>query len=146
MDIWQVLLWAGISIVLILAEIGTVQLVAIWFGTGSLVAFVTALFGIDFRVQIITFIVTSIILLILTRPLVKKLLKTKKVATNADTIIGQKCIVTEKINNLHSTGRVFVNGLSWTARALEDNSVYDVDEMCRVVKIEGVKAIVESIE
>lgn len=146
MEIWQVLLWAVVTIILVLTEIGTVQLVAIWFGTGSLVAFITALCGVDFRVQIITFIVSSIVLLLLTRPLVKKLLKTKRVATNADSIIGQKCIVTEKIDNLHSTGRVFVNGLSWTARATEDGCKFDVDEMCRVVRIEGVKAIVEPLE
>lgn len=142
MEIWQVLMWAIVTIILIVAEIGTVQLVAIWFAAGSLIAFISSLFGIDFRIQIILFIIASILLLLATRPLAKKLLKNKKTPTNADSIIGQKAVVTEKIDNIHNMGRVHVNGLSWSARSKNDDQVFDVDQTCKVVKIEGVKAIV----
>lgn len=146
MEIWQVLMWAIVTIILIIAEIGTVQLVAVWFAAGSLIAFISSLFGVDLAIQIVLFIIASIILLVATRPLAKKLLKNKKVATNADSIIGQKAVVTETIDNLHNTGRIHVNGLSWSARSKNDDRIFDVDNTCKVVKIEGVKAIVVPFE
>lgn len=145
MELWQVLFWAIVTIVLVVAEIGTVQLIAIWFGAGSLVAFITSFFGIDFKIQIAVFLLVSIVLLLLTRPFVKKFLSNKRVATNADSIIGQKGLVYEPIDNLHQSGRITVNGLDWAARAEDDNQTFEVNQLCEVVRIEGVKAIVRAL-
>ncbi|WMJ21888.1 NfeD family protein [Paludicola sp. MB14-C6] len=145
MVIWHIIFWAVLTIALVCAEIGTVQMIAIWFGAGSLAAFVSAFFGISFQLQIIIFITVSIILLILTRPIVKKYTKGKHIATNADSIIGKTCVVIEKIDNLRNTGRVHVNGLDWTARAQEDTDTFEVDSVCVVVDIQGVKAIVKPV-
>lgn len=48
MEMWHVLFWAALTVLLIAAEIATVQLVAVWFAAGSLAAFVSSLFGLDF--------------------------------------------------------------------------------------------------
>ena len=82
--LWQVVFWAVLTILLVIVEIVTVQLVAVWFAAGSLAAFISSLFQIDFLVQIVIFIIISVILLAATRPVVKKILKGKKVHTNAD--------------------------------------------------------------
>jgi membrane protein implicated in regulation of membrane protease activity len=64
------------------------------------------------------------------------------VATNADSLIGQEAVVTQKIDNLHSTGAVKINGQEWTARSVVQEHVIDVDEVVMVRAIEGVKLIV----
>jgi len=147
MDYWQLILWAGLAVALLVSEIATVQLVAIWFGGGSLAAFVAALLGVSFTAQIVIFILVSVILLIFTRPFIKKKLNIKKTATNADRIIGQVCIVTEEIDNECQTGRINVDGMGWSARLIGDSpsATIEVGQRCEVVGIKGVKAIVKPL-
>lgn len=136
------LFWAILSVALIVVEIITVDLVAVWFAGGSIAAFIAALFGTELWLQIIVFIVVSAILLIVTRPVVRRLSsEQKKVATNADSLIGEECLVKERINNLENTGRVLVGGLLWTARTI-DGTPAEVGETCVIDSIVGVKLIV----
>lgn len=143
MSLGLVITWAIITIVLICVEIASVQLVAIWFAAGGLAAFIASLFGAELFPTLYIFIIVSIILLLCTRPFVKKYLTPKKVATNADSIIGMICIVSEKVENLSGSGRILVNGLSWAAKSVVDELSFDVDEKAKIVAIEGVKAVIE---
>ena len=72
--------WLMLFIVLIAIEIITMGLTTVWFAGGSLVAFFAALAGINGYVQVVLFLVISLVLLIFTRPLVKKQLLTKREA------------------------------------------------------------------
>ena len=68
--------------------------------------------------------------------------KSNKDATIAlDGVIGEKCTVVEKIDSSAGCGQVKINGQSWSARAVDDNTVYDIGQTLRVVAIEGVKLI-----
>lgn len=142
MEMWHVLFWAALTVLLIAAEIATVQLVAVWFAAGSLAAFVSSLFGLDFYWQVIVFIAGSVLLLIATRPIVRRIAKGKQIHTNADSVVGQECVVKEEINNLAGTGRVYANGLFWTARNAEGDQVIPEGEVCEVTEIQGVKLLV----
>lgn len=48
MEIWEILFWAALSVVLIIAEIVTVELVAVWFAGGGIAAFIVSLFETPF--------------------------------------------------------------------------------------------------
>lgn len=142
MEIWEILFWAALSVVLIIAEIVTVELVAVWFAGGGIAAFIVSLFETPFWVQLLVFAVVSLLLLLATRPVVRRLVSDrKKVATNADSMIGQEAIVKEKIDNREDTGRVLASGLLWTARTV-DGSTLEPGETCTVDSIVGVKLIV----
>lgn len=134
--------WLIATIVFSVAEAVTVQLISIWFAAGSLIALVSSMLGAPLWLQITLFFAGAGILLIATRPIAKKLIGTKKIATNADMVIGSTGIVEQPINNVHETGRVFVNGLSWAARS-EDGSEIAADETVVIRRIEGVKLFVE---
>ncbi len=82
--------------------------------------------------------------LIATRPLTKKILSKKKQPTNADRNIGQIAVVTEEIENLKDKGAVKVNGVVWTAKNTADDPI-PAGEKVRILRIEGVKLIVEKI-
>ncbi len=146
MVLWHIVFWAVLTVVLIGAEIATVHLISVWFGAGSLVAFVSSFFAIDFYVQIIIFIAVSIILLLATRPFVKNFLNSSgHVKTNADSIIGKSCVVTEEVNSLAGTGRAFVDGLSWSAKSADNNAIFKEKDVCEVIDIQGVTLIVKAI-
>lgn len=146
MEIWHILVWAVLTVVLIVLEMSTVQFVAIWFAAGGLVSFVVSFFGLPFPVEIIVFILTSFALLICTRPLVKKFLNEKKTPTNVDSMIGMTCVVLTRIDNTAGTGRVHVNGLDWSARSFDSSIAFEPDQKCKIVSIEGVTLIVTKLE
>ena len=58
-----------------------------------------------------------------------------------ESVIGERCLVTERIDNFAGCGQVKVNGQGWSARGAYDNDVFEVGESLMVVAIEGVKLI-----
>ena len=96
--------------------------------------------------QIIAFLIVAFGLLYATKPWSKKFIDTKKESTNADRAIGQEVRVMERVSNLDQTGRAIVHGLEWTVRTEDDNMIIEQGELVRVLRIAGVKLIVERIE
>ena len=135
--------WLIIMVVLIVVEVMTLGLSTIWFAFGALVSFIASLFGASVAVQIVLFLVVSIISLILTRPIAMKYLNKGKIKTNTESLIGKHAVVATQINNLEETGQVKVNGLDWTARAKSEEQIIEKDSIVEIIRIDGVKLIVE---
>lgn len=135
-------MWLMLTVVFAIFEAVTVQLVSIWFAGGALLAWVAGIIGLGIWVQTAVFIITSALLLLLTRPLVKRLLKKRDTSTNLDRIIGKNIIVSERVDNYAPSGKAIINGVSWSLRS-DDDSVIDVGEHVTVERIEGVHLIVK---
>ena len=134
--------WLVSMIALFVIEAATVNLMTLWFAFGALAALIASLLGAELWLQIVLFIAVTIVTLIPTRKIAKKYFgKAKHQPTNADMVIGKECIVTEKIDNLSSTGAVKCMGKQWTARS-EDGEVIAEGEVVTAVEIKGVKLIV----
>jgi len=138
--------WFALFLVFIVVECLTVGLVSIWFAGGSLVAMIVAMAGAGIAWQCIAFLVVSAVLLVVTRPVVKKYLLNKRVKTNYQSIIGEVAKVTEGIDNFNQTGAALVDGKEWTARSTEDKVTMDRGTLVTVVAIEGVKLMVKPYE
>ena len=136
------IIWLALLIVFAITEGVTVALVSIWFMGGALAALIAALCGTELWVQVVLFFTVSILLLLCLRPLSKRLIKQKKVATNADSNIGKEAVVTERIDNLQGSGAVRISGVEWSARSA-DGSEIEKGAVVRVLRIEGVKVCVE---
>lgn len=136
------ILWLILLVAFAIVEGVTVSLVSVWFIGGAAAALIAALCGAEVWLQVVLFFGVSIVLLLCLRPLSKRLLKQKKVATNADSNIGKEAIVTEKIDNLQGKGAVKIAGVEWSARS-EDGSVIEKDAVVRILRIEGVKVCVQ---
>lgn len=137
-------IWLTLAIVFAITEVVTVGLTTIWFSLGALVSLLLVICGVDnITVQIVVFVLVSLLSLIATRPLVKKYINKKVQPTNADRCIGKEAFVTEEINNMLSKGAVKVNGVEWSARS-EDNSVIEIGKKVKIISIDGVKVIVQT--
>ncbi len=136
--------WLGLLIAFAAAEAATVGLVSIWFAAGALAALRSTFFTSNIWLQIFLFLLVSTITLALVRPLTKKYLTPKQVATNADRVIGREAVVTEAIDDLNATGVVRVAGIEWTARSGTDVTI-PVGATVKVLRIDGVKLIVEPV-
>ncbi len=133
--------WIILCIIFIIIEAVTPQLTTIWFALGSVASFVLALLGRGYPLQLAAFVAVSVIFLLLTRPLARRLTKKDYVPTNADRLIGEEAVVTEKIDNLTATGTVKINGQIWNARSQNGEEI-SVGETVRVTEISGAKLIV----
>lgn len=137
--------WLIALIVFGVIEAATVGLASVWFALGALAALITSALTSSVFIQIVVFLVVSIITFMLIRPLAQKFFNTGRVATNADRIIGMEGIVTEEIDNLMAHGLVSVSGALWTARS-EENATIPADTKVKILRIEGVKVFVTPAE
>lgn len=137
--------WLVAFVTFVGIEINTMALTIIWFAGGALIAFFAALVGFSVRVQLVTFLAASFMLLYFTRPFAAKFINKGTVKTNTDSLIGRKARVTVKINNNLSSGAAVLNGQEWTARAVEDEMEIPEGETVIVKEIRGVKLIVDRI-
>ena len=142
----ETIFWLVLFVVLLIIEILTMGLTTVWFAGGALVAFILAYVGFGLPVQIIVFLLVSIILLILTRPIAIKFFNKERQKTNAESLIGQKAVVLETIDTIHGTGRVEVNGMEWSAKVDEASYKVDAGEIVVIEGIQGVKLIVRKEE
>ena len=133
--------WLILMVVFLIAEACTVSLVSIWFAVGSMGALIASMCDAQLWIQIAVFLVLSATLLACMRPFVKKFIKPKITATNADSIIGSEGFVTEDIDNLSARGQVKLGGMFWSARSTSADPI-SKDTKVKVDRIEGVKVFV----
>ena len=109
----MIFVWLGLTVLFLILEGISVQLTSIWFALGAIVAMLLAVFHVDsLPVQIAAFVIVSLVTLIATRPLTRKLID---------------------------------KGTQWTARSADGTDI-STGETVRVLRIEGVKLIVEKTE
>lgn len=146
MGISMIAVWLILFFVFLILELITAgSLVSIWFCFGALASALAARAGLGVIEQAVVFIVISIALLILTKPFIKKIIKPKKEATNADRIINQKAIVMEDIDNLSGKGMIKADGKEWSARNLVEDEIIIKGTEVIVVEIKGVRAIIKKL-
>ena len=140
---WQI--WLVIAGVFFIGEIFTVGFLLFWFGIGALFALITSLITSNIIIQTIVFLVSSVILLFATKPLVNKFLKNENsVKTNAFSIVGKNAIVIKDIDSLKGKGQIKVDSEVWSAES-ENGEPIGKDAEVNIVKIDGVKAVVRKI-
>jgi membrane protein implicated in regulation of membrane protease activity len=137
--------WLVLSVVLFVIESFTVQLLCLWFAVGALAGMIASGLGAPLWAQFLVFLLVSLATLIPGRRLFKTKLLKRIVPTNADQVIGQIAVVQDDIDNIGGVGRVMVSGLSWAARTDGGQEVPAGGEV-RVLRIDGVKLIVEPLE
>lgn len=135
--------WVAVTILCIVIETFTLSLTTIWFAISAFVMVFLAFTPLSFAAQLSIFVVLSLVLLIFTRPLLKKKLNQKKIATNYERTIGQIAVVTRKITALEK-GTVKINGMEWTA-TVKDDIVLEEGTKCIIEEITGVTACVKEI-
>jgi len=136
-------IWLAAAVILLIVEGLAPGLVSIWFAFGAFAAMIASICGAPLWLQIVWFFVVSVAALLLMRPFAKKYVNGRAVPTNADMAIGQDCVVTETIDNVLGTGAVKIGGKVWTARMAAPDGRAPKGRVLRVVRIDGVKLIVE---
>lgn len=140
LPLWAI--WLILCGIFLLIEIFNISFLLIWPGIGSFFAFIASILGAPIEIQIAVFAISTTLMIIFMKPLVKKFFKNKDdTKMNNNTMIGKKGIVIKEINPLEETGQVKVAGELWSAITLDNNKI-EINETVKVTKVEGVKLVV----
>ena len=136
-------IWLIIFVACIVIEIISMGLTTIWFAGGALIAAVAAALDVPLWVQIVLFVLVSLVLLYFTRPIAVKYFNKDRIKTNAESLVGKQAIVISEIDNLQGIGQVTVEGKEWTARTVTDGVTLQTGSVVIIRAISGVKLMVE---
>lgn len=136
------IIWIGIIVAFGLLESITVSIIGVWFVLGAILSFILSLFGLPVEVQVASFLIFSILMLIFMRPILKDKLKVGIIKTNVDAIAGETGIVIQPLEKF-KTGQVKIKGQVWTADT-EDGHPLEVGTEVTILRVQGVKVIVKA--
>ncbi|MFB5189620.1 NfeD family protein [Alicyclobacillus fastidiosus] len=146
---WIEWTWLILTFVCIILELLTAGIFFILFAVGTLLAFVVAFFSVSVIDQVVVFAAATLLCLLFLRPFVRRWLhlgrygKDYTVPDYIEQNIGREAPITRAIPE-NGTGQVRIGTEVWTARELHHRAVA-VGTTVRVVRIEGVTAIVEIV-
>lgn len=143
-QITMIIIWVIVIALAVVLEEQTAQLVSIWFAAGAIGGIIAALLKWEIYWQLLIFSGITLILVLSTRPLAKKLTLNTEVKTNADKLIGMKGKITKAIS-LEQKGEIQIDYQYWTAVSV-DNKEIKVGEIVVVKDIVGNKLVVDEIE
>ena len=136
----MVWIWIAVTVIAIVVEIITPELVSLWFAIGGLVGIVFSFIpGLPWWGEIIIFAVVSMVLLLSVRPVLKKYFHQKKLATNIDRVIGQevRMLTQADFDNL---GSAKIGDVVWSVKSENETSLLQ-DEIVKIVAVDGNKLI-----
>ncbi len=134
--------WIIFAIILLIGELMTGGFYLLSIGFGAIAAAILNYLQFSITIQIMAFIIVTLIFILVSRPLYKKLNNSavdKK--SNTERLIGLKAKVTEDIDS-HKIGTINVNGEVWKAVSDEEISK---GELVEITEIDGVKLKVKKL-
>ena len=128
--------WIILAIIFLIGELLSGGFYLLSIGLGAIAAAILNYLQFSITLQIIAFILITVIFILISRPLYRKLNKnTVDKKSNTERLIGLKAKVTEDIDS-HKIGTINVNGEVW--KAISDEKISEGEEV-EITDIEGVK-------
>ena len=135
---WMWLIMAGLLLVI---EIFTQGFLVFWFSVAALITTIVSIFTSSILIQVLVFVISSIILMFFTKKFSDKIRTTDtKRKFNIDTVIGETGVVEQEVSKLQF-GVVKVGGTTWTA--VTEEETIEVGQVVIIKHIDGVKLVVE---
>lgn len=136
------LIWLIAALVLIGAEALTGDMFLLMLGGGALAASgVTWLTDWPIWTDGLVFLIVSVLLLVLVRPVLRRrLTPAKETVMGIKALEGKKALVLDRV--ARDAGQVKLDGQIWTARPLNEGDVYEPGQSVTVVHIDGATAVV----
>jgi membrane protein implicated in regulation of membrane protease activity len=108
---------------------------------GAAVAALAAAVGVSVELQVALFAVTAVASLAFIRPIALRHMKTPaRLRSGTAALVGARAIVLERVDA--DRGQVKIGGEVWTARAYDEDDVFEPGARVDVMKIDGATALV----
>jgi membrane protein implicated in regulation of membrane protease activity len=136
--------WAGLAVLLGVAELFSLDLVLLMLALGAGVGVVTALIGLPVAVQILAALGASVAMLALVRPsIVKRLHSGPELTLGHKALVGKQGVVVSTVSA--DGGQIRIGGELWSARAFDETQVIKEGARVDIFEIRGATAVVHEI-
>ncbi|MGI5449042.1 NfeD family protein [Streptomyces sp. CA-243310] len=133
--VWWLIGAVGLGIPLVLTAMPEFGM----FAVGAVAAAVTAALGGGVVAQVLVFVIVSVALIAVVRPLANRHQRPQH-RTGIDALKGRSAVVLERVDG--GGGRIKLAGEIWSARALDADVSYEPGQSVDVVDIDGATAVV----
>lgn len=135
------LVWLIVGVLLIAAEALSGEFVLIMLGAAALAPAGSAALSAPIWVDVLVFAVTSLGLITLARPVLKRRLQPAETTlTNVAALLGGHAVVVETVDA--HRGQIKLKGEIWSARAFDEREVLEPGCAVTVMEIAGATAVV----
>ena len=134
-------IWAIAAAALAGGEVLTLGFFLGLLALGAAVAAVAGAAGVSVELQVALFVVTSVASLAFIRAIALRHMKTPaRLKSGTAALVGARAIVLERVDA--DRGQVKIGGEVWTARAYDEDDVFEPGARVDVMKIDGATALV----
>jgi membrane protein implicated in regulation of membrane protease activity len=142
----DVVWWLIVTGIFVVLEVGHRAFYATFLALGALAAAIAALAGAPFAAQIPVFAVASVAGLFAARPSLMRMVSRghHRLVSGAAGLVGRDAVVTQRVGDLRSPGKIRIQGEEWKAQSL-DGSPIDVDSVVMIVELDGSTFIVQKM-
>ena len=135
--------WLVVGCLVAVGEMLTMGLYLAPFAAGALLASALSVAGLGTAVAVVGFVVGSLAFLLALRPIARRHRRgPAALRTGTAALVGRGGVVLERIANAEAVGCVRIDGEVWTARAYDEDRIYEIGEQVQVVEIRGATALV----
>ncbi|WP_030694315.1 NfeD family protein [Streptomyces globisporus] len=135
--VWWLIGAVGLGIPLVLTAMPEFGM----FSVGAVAGAVTAALGFGVVAQVLVFVVVSVALIAVVRPIAARHRDGRpELATGIDALKGRQAVVLERVDG--GGGRIKLAGEVWSARTLDTGQTFEPGERVDVVDIDGATAVV----
>jgi membrane protein implicated in regulation of membrane protease activity len=140
-DQWQ-WWWVGAAVVLGIGELLTAGFFLLPFAVGAAAAAILAFMGVSFALQLVTFVVISVVFLAVLQRFAREEQSDGTEPAGAGRFNGKRAIVIEPINRLEGTGSVRLETEQWRATTDGDQEI-PVGQEVTIREVRGTRLVVE---
>lgn len=137
--------WLGLSILLGVAELFSLDLILLMLAVGAGVGMVAALAGLAVPLQVLLAAVAAVASLALIRPsIARRLHRGPELMLGHGALVGREAVVTEEIAG-DNPGRIKLAGEIWSASPYDPDLVIAPGRVVEVFEIRGATAVVHPL-
>lgn len=139
----DVVWWLIVAGVLVILEVGHRAFYAAFLAVGAIAAAIAALAGAPLALQIPVFALASVLGLFAARPpLMRTMSKGRyRLISGAQGLVGKEAVVTERVGDIRSPGRVRIQGEDWKALS-NDGKPIERGTVVMILELDGSTFIV----
>ena len=146
MEQYMWIIWLAIFVLAIVIESLSADLVTIWFALGGMIALIISFIpGVSWWIELIVFMVISVVTLLCLRPVATRLLKRNIVNSNIDEMIHKKGKMIKACDEINH-GEVKINGVVWTAISSDEHQTIKEGSVVEVLAVDGNKLVVKEVK
>ena len=135
--LWWLIAAVGLGIPLVVTAMPEFGM----FAVGAVAAAVVAGVGGGITAQVLVFVVVSVALIAVVRPIANRNAKQRpELRSGVDALKGRQAVVLERVDE--NGGRIKLNGEIWSARSLDTGQVFEPGQKVDVAEIQGATAVV----